>query len=106
MSGSDEGEASGQSPDTMTPEQCRAARALLNWSVADLASKGGWDEELLRNFEMGVTETPSGTIEAVRSALMTGGVIFTNGGSAGVRLGQKGADEGTRLGELTTENDR
>ncbi|MET0258275.1 MAG: helix-turn-helix transcriptional regulator [Methylobacterium sp.] len=106
MSGSDEGEASGRSVNTMTPAQCRAARALIGLSVADLAAKVGFDEALLRDFEGGLNDPPSGTIEAVRSALTTAGVIFTDGDSAGVRLGHKGGDEGTRLGELNTENDR
>ncbi|WP_238258091.1 helix-turn-helix domain-containing protein [Methylobacterium gnaphalii] len=93
-------------PSTMTPAQCRAARAMINWSTGDLAAKVGLDEALVRSFEKGMGDTPSGQIEALRSALVRAGVIFTNDGSAGVRLGQSGADEGTRLDSLTTENDR
>lgn len=106
MSGSDEGEASGRSANTMTPAQCRAGRALIDLSVTDLASKVGLDVALIRDFENGLNDPPSGTIEVLRSVLTTGGVIFTDGDSAGVRLGHKGGDEGTRLGELNTENDR
>ncbi|WP_147078789.1 helix-turn-helix domain-containing protein [Methylobacterium haplocladii] len=90
----------------MTSAQCRAGRALIGWSVEDLAAKVGFDAALVRDFEGGLNDPPSGTIEALRSALTTGGVIFTDGGSAGVRLGRQGGDEGTRLGELNTENDR
>jgi hypothetical protein len=106
VSGSDEGEASGRSPYTMMPEQCRAGRALIDWSVADLAAKVGLDEALVRGFEGRLSDPPSGQIEALRSALVRAGVIFTDDGSAGVRLGRHGTDEGTRLEGLTTENDR
>lgn len=106
MSGSDEGEASGRSANTMTPAQCRAGRALIGLSVGDLAAKVGFDEALVKDFEGGLNDPPSGTIEAIRSALTTAGVIFTDGDSAGVRLGQTGGDEGTRLDALNTENDR
>mgnify|MGYP004721571565 CR=1 FL=1 len=106
MSGSDEGEASGRSPNTMTPGQCRAGRAMIDWSAGELAAKAGLDEALVRNFAGGLGDPPSGQIEALRSALMRAGVVFTNDGSAGVRLGHRGADEGTRLDSLTTENDR
>ena len=39
---------------------------------------------------------------------MQGGIVFTDGVSPGVRLSeqQRGGNEGTRLDELTTENDR
>ncbi|WP_233385412.1 XRE family transcriptional regulator [Methylobacterium sp. C25] len=106
MSGSDEGGASGRLPNTMTPEQCRAGRALIDWSVGDLAAKVGLGEAMVRDYEGRLSDPPSGQIEALRSALATAGVIFTDDGSAGVRLGRRGADEGTRLDSLTTENDR
>jgi ribosome-binding protein aMBF1 (putative translation factor) len=93
-------------PNTMSPAQSRAARALLDWSQGDLAGKVGLGEETVRTFESGGSELASGQIEALRSALMTAGVVFTEDGSAGVRLSDQGGDEGTRLGALTTENDR
>jgi hypothetical protein len=37
---------------------------------------------------------------------MQAGAVFAEDGSNGVRLGTRGGDEGTRLGALTTENDR
>ncbi len=106
MSGSDEGAASGFSPNTMTPEQCRAGRALIGWSVADLASKVGLDERLIDDFEAGRNDPASGTIEVLRSGLMTAGVVFTGGETVGVRLGRRSGDEGLRLDQLTAENDR
>ncbi|CAO4174704.1 XRE family transcriptional regulator [Methylorubrum populi] len=108
MTGSDEGVSSGTSPNTMTPAQSRAARGLLGWSEADLARRSGLDEGFIKGFEAGTGDPASGRIEALRSALMQGGIVFTDGVSPGVRLSeqQRGGNEGTRLDELTTENDR
>ncbi len=106
MAGSDESGQGDRGPNTMSPAQSRAARALLDWSQADLAGKVGLGEAFVRDFESGGRDPASGQIEALRSALMAAGVIFTDGASDGVRLGGRGADEGTRLGALNTENDR
>lgn len=106
MAGSDESGQGGQGPNTMSPAQSRAARALLNWSQSELAGKVGLDEGFVRGFESGGSDPASGQIEALRSALMAAGIVFTEGASGGVCLGGRGGDEGTRLGALNTENDR
>ena len=116
MSGSDESAPSGLSgnatsantgsANTITPAQSRAARGLLDWSPADLAARIGLDEGFVRGFEAGTSDPGSGQVEALRSVLMRAGAIFTDDGTPGVRLSQQGGDEGTRLGDLTTENDR
>ncbi|MCJ2132629.1 XRE family transcriptional regulator [Methylobacterium sp. J-026] len=107
MAGSDEGPQSGASARAMSPAQSRAARGLLGWSEADLAAKVGLDERFVRDFEGGYGDAPSGQIEAVRSALGAAGVVFTESPTPGVHLAsESGTDEGTRLGGLTTENDR
>ncbi|MCK2055954.1 XRE family transcriptional regulator [Methylobacterium sp. 37f] len=112
MVGSDEGIPSGlqaeaSGPNTMTPAQSRAARALLNWSESDLAGKLGLGEDFVRNFESGGREAPSGQIEAMRSVFMTQGILFSqDGGSDGVCLSEQGRGEGTRVDALNTENDR
>jgi ribosome-binding protein aMBF1 (putative translation factor) len=107
VAGSDEGVQSGAVAPAMSPAQCRAARGLLGWSEGDLAGKVGCDESLVRDFEAGYGDPPSGQIEAVRSALSAAGVLFTESPNPGVSLGEgQGVDEGTRLGNLTTENDR
>jgi ribosome-binding protein aMBF1 (putative translation factor) len=91
----------------MSPAQSRAARGLLGWSEKDLAAKVGCDESLVRDFEAGHSDPPSGQIEALRSALSAEGIAFTESPNPGVSLGEaRGVDEGTRLGNLTTENDR
>ena len=107
MVGSDEGAQSGAHARPMSPAQSRAARGLLGWSEADLAAKVGVDERLVRDFEGGYGDPPSGRLEALRSAMSAAGAVFTDAPTAGVHLGERrGADEGTRLDALTTENDR
>ncbi len=73
---------------TITPEQCRAARALLNWSQPDLAEAVGITRETVTNFERAATKPHRSNLEAIRAALEAGGVEFIdrNGGGPGVRL--------------------
>lgn len=105
MVGSDE--SGGAAVATISPGQSRAARGLLGWSEADLAGRSGLDEDLVRAFENGTGDPPSGRIEVLRSALMAAGIVFTGGATPGVSLDRSAAgDEGTRLDALTTENDR
>lgn len=106
MTGSDEAGASGYTVNTMTPGQARAARGLLGWSAADLAGRSGLDEGFVTRFEAGTGDPASGQIEALRSALMRAGIVFTEGDGVRLSAQQRGGDEGTRLGDLTTENDR
>ncbi|MBL1436835.1 MAG: helix-turn-helix transcriptional regulator [Rhodobacteraceae bacterium] len=73
---------------TILPEQCRAARALLNWSQTKLSEQASVSRATLAGFE-GDKRTPiSNNLEAIRSTLEKAGVVFIpeNGGGAGVRL--------------------
>jgi transcriptional regulator with XRE-family HTH domain len=72
----------------MSPSQCRAARALIEFSQTDLANKAGVGESTVRNFEAGRTVPVKNNLEAIRRALEAVGVEFIdeNGGGAGVRL--------------------
>ena len=72
----------------MTPEQCRAARALLNVSQDELSLKTGIAKRTIAGFEMGQTRPYERTLTAIRIALEAAGVVFIpeNGGGAGVRL--------------------
>ncbi|MGU3536638.1 helix-turn-helix domain-containing protein [Methylobacterium sp. A54F] len=107
MAGSDEGGQSGAVAAPISPAQSRAARGLLGWSEGDLAGKVGLGESFVRDFEAGRGDPPSGQLEALRSALMAAGAVFTDGDSQGVRLDPGGGrDEGTHPDQLTTENDR
>lgn len=70
----------------MTSAQCRAARALLNWSQEQLAGESGVSVTAIRNFERGATQPMRANLAALVSALETAGVEFTNGGRPGVRM--------------------
>ncbi len=73
---------------TFSPLQCRAARAMLNWSRKKLAEKAGVAERTLIDFERSSRQPYDRTLADIRSALELGGVIFIeeNGGGPGVRL--------------------
>ena len=74
---------------TITAAQCRAARAMLKWSVRELAGKAGVRPATISDFENGKTSPNRLTIAAIQRALEAGGIEFTNGAKPGVRLGQK-----------------
>jgi transcriptional regulator with XRE-family HTH domain len=72
----------------ITPEQSRAARALLNWSQPQLALASGASVSTIRDFETGKREPIANNLRALRTALEAAGVEFIaeNGGGPGVRL--------------------
>lgn len=72
----------------MTPAQCRAARAIIDWSQQDLADEAKVGNATIRNFESGRTTPQHSTLQVLRAALEAAGVIFVaeNGEGPGVRL--------------------
>lgn len=68
--------------------QCRAARALINWSRKDLAEAAKVAERTIVDFERGAREPYERTLRDVREALEKAGVVFVdqNGDGPGVRL--------------------
>jgi len=75
----------------MTPEQCRAGRALLDWSQEDLAQRSRVAARTVRYFEKDMREPIPANLAALQSALEKAGVLFIpeNGGGPGVRLKRK-----------------
>ena len=74
--------------DTITPQQCKAARALLNLTQPQLAEAAGVSNGTIVSFEKGNRETSLGSVTLIRLALERGGIVFIpeNGGGLGVRL--------------------
>ncbi|HTJ91237.1 MAG TPA: helix-turn-helix transcriptional regulator [Acidocella sp.] len=72
----------------ITAPQSRAARALLGWSLDDLAKASSISKRALISFERGETAPRSATASAIRAAFEAAGVdlIPENGGGVGVRL--------------------
>ena len=71
---------------TLSREQCRAGRALLNWSQAVLAEKAEVAKQTLADFERGARQPYPRTLADIRATLEAAGVEFTNGDAPGVRL--------------------
>jgi transcriptional regulator with XRE-family HTH domain len=70
------------------PEQCRAARGLLDWSQQDLAREAEVGIVTVRQLEAGSNQPRRATLVVVRRTFEAAGVDFIdeNGGGAGVRL--------------------
>lgn len=75
----------------LTPDQLRAARALVKWSREDLAEKSGVAAITIKGFELGADSKIS-TLTKLRRALEAAGVAFiedggkSDEGGPGVRL--------------------
>ena len=80
---------------TITPAQCRAARALLNMSQDELAAAAKVGNSTVRNFEAGRSVPVANNLDAIQRVLEVGGVEFIpeNGGGAGVRLAKPKASD-------------
>jgi transcriptional regulator with XRE-family HTH domain len=77
----------------ISPQQCRAARGLLDWSQADLAERARVGIVTVRQLEAGLHTPRRSTAEAIRRALEAAGVELLDenggGGGLGVRLGKR-----------------
>ena len=60
----------------MSPEQCRAARAWLNWSMDDLAGRATVSNSTIRDFEAGRRLPIANNLTAIRRALEAEGIQF------------------------------
>jgi len=75
---------------TISPELCRAARALLNWSQQELASRAQVARKTIADFELGTVNPHPRTLRDVVAALDAAGVEFlpaeANISNAGVHI--------------------
>jgi DNA-binding XRE family transcriptional regulator len=71
----------------LKPEQCRAGRALLDWTQSELAAQVPISAVSIRAFEKG-GEMRVSNQRLLRKAFEAAGVVFIdeNGGGAGARL--------------------
>jgi predicted transcriptional regulator len=60
----------------MTPEQCRAARAWLDWSQTELAEKAQIGLSTLKDFEAGKREPIANNRKAIEAVLAREGFGF------------------------------
>jgi hypothetical protein len=70
----------------MTPEQCRCARSLLNWSVLDLADNADLSTETISGYEAGYEEFMESVIASIQVTLEYAGIEFIAPDENGVRL--------------------
>jgi DNA-binding XRE family transcriptional regulator len=72
----------------LSPEQCRAARGLLDWTQEELAEKANVSRSTIRDFENGRHCLHPTTAAQVVTALEKGGALLIPSGEAGpgVRL--------------------
>ncbi len=81
---------------SILPEQCRAARALLNWSQKELASRAQVARKTVADFEQGAVTPYPRTLRDIVEALEAAGIVFLplkeNAAGPGVRLAWKAPD--------------
>lgn len=78
--------------DSLFPQQCKAARALLGLHQKDLCKLAGVSIVTLSDFESSKTKTYASTLQKLRDALEGAGVEFlpADNGGPGVRLREPG----------------
>lgn len=72
----------------LTAAQCRAARALIEWTQQQLSQAASIDLQTVADFEKRFRSADETTRRRLRAALEAAGVVFIaeNGGGAGARL--------------------
>ncbi len=75
----------------LTVEQCRAGRALLNWSAVDLASHAELSVITIKRFEGGQNVAAPSLVKMAETLMAAGVILIDDGqasdaGRAGVRL--------------------
>jgi transcriptional regulator with XRE-family HTH domain len=70
----------------MTPAQCRAGRALLDWTQPKLAGAACLGLSTIVDFERGRRALSIPAVAAIQTTLESAGIEFTNGDQPGVKL--------------------
>jgi ribosome-binding protein aMBF1 (putative translation factor) len=65
----------------MLPEQCKAARNWLGWSMDELAAKANVGSSTIRDFEAGRRVPHRNRLATIRQALEVAGMVLTGEGS-------------------------
>lgn len=71
---------------SILPEHCRAARALLDWTLDDLSRESGVAVKTIVSFEKGQRTPFPRTLRDIREAFARAGVTFSNGDRPGVYI--------------------
>ena len=61
---------------TITPAQCRAARAMLDWTARELAARAGIAIATICHFERGNSKPHNGNLRHIAAALTASGITF------------------------------
>jgi hypothetical protein len=88
----------------ITGAQCRAARALVEWTRDKLASNSNVDSLVIEEFERRINIPSEEVCDVLQTALERAGAVFIaeNGGGIGVRL-KFNRSEVRRIGVLESE---
>ncbi len=70
----------------ITPNLCRAARALLEWKQDDLSEASAIGLNTIRRFEGGKSNPNKSTLKLLTDTFEKAGIEFINGDGPGVRL--------------------
>ncbi|SEP95126.1 Helix-turn-helix domain-containing protein [Faunimonas pinastri] len=62
----------------LNPPQCRAARALLDWTQAELADRAEVSRSTIRDFESGRHDLHRASAAQIRRACEDAGVVFVD----------------------------
>jgi predicted transcriptional regulator len=68
--------------DSISPAQCRAARALLGWAQSDLAEASGLPVTVIARFETEVTMPRRSSFGALIAAFTKAGIVFMHAEAA------------------------
>jgi transcriptional regulator with XRE-family HTH domain len=73
----------------LSPDLCRAARGLLDWTQKDLKAASGVATKTIADYERGARDPYDRTLRDLREAFEAAGIEFLNGDAPGLRLKQR-----------------